>query len=103
MEQPTAGRAPDTQEVAKRLTSIIDYVRDCARRVTQGEIMDLDGLDKNVIELCNDVGALPDADARSMEKQMSGLIKDLEELANSMRIMAKKMDDEEEQQKKGKG
>lgn len=99
MEQP----APDQQEVAKRLTSIIDYVRDCSRRVSQGELMDLDGLDKNVLDLCDDVGALPEEQAKAMEKQMSGLIKDLEELANVMRVMAKKMDEEEEKQKKGKG
>jgi hypothetical protein len=89
--------------LSKRLTTIIDYVRDCSRRVAQGEIMDLDGLDKNVVDLCNDIGELPQEQAKEMEKHMSGLIKDLEELANNMRVMARKMDAEEQAEKaKGK-
>jgi hypothetical protein len=90
---------PDSQEVAKRLTTIIDYVRDCERRVNQGELMELENLDRNVLEVCNSVGALPQEEGKKLEKQMSSLIKDLESLANAMRAMAAKMDAEE--RKKG--
>lgn len=102
MTHGTGAQKPDGQEIAQRLTTIIDYVRDCERRVNQGEIMDLDGLDKTVLELCDGVGALPAEQAHALEKQMSSLIHDLEALANAMRAQAKKMDAEEEQEKKGR-
>lgn len=97
----TQAAEPDNQDVAKRLTSIIDYVRDCERRVNQGELMELDGLDETVIDLCNDVGALPPDESKALEQQMSSLIRDLEALAESMRVMARKMDAEEQNGKKG--
>lgn len=100
MAQPTTGPKPDSQELAKRLTAIIDYVRDAERRVNQGELMELDGLDDNVLELCEGVGALPPAESKAFEKQMSSLIHDLEALTTAMRTMAQKMDEEE--RKKGK-
>ncbi len=101
MTQPTPF-LPDSQEVAKRLTSIIDYVRDCERRVNQGELMELENLDKNVLDLCNSVGALPPEEGKKLESQMAGLIKDLEALANAMRAMARKMDADEQRQKGGR-
>ena len=102
VENPTIAPKPDSQELAKRLTQIIDYVRDCERRVNQGELMELDGLDDNVLELCDGVGALPPAESKAFEKQMSGLIHDLEALTTAMRTMAMKMDEEEQQQNKNK-
>jgi hypothetical protein len=92
--QPTAGQKPETQEITQRLTAMIDYVRDCERRVNQGEIMDLDGLDKNVLNLCDGLGAIPHEDAKRLEPQMSDLIHDLEKLANAMRAMQKKIETE---------
>ena len=72
-------------EVSKQLKGITDYVRDCQARVTRGEIMDLQGLDKNVMEVCNAVAGLPAKEGQSLEKQMTQLIESLEVLARTMK------------------
>lgn len=77
--------AANAADVGKRLKSIVDYVRDCQARVTKGEIMDLQGLDKNVIDLCNDLATLPEPDALALETQMTQLIDQLEVLARTMK------------------
>ena len=80
-------------ELAKRLKSITDYVRDCERRVSQGEIMDLQGLDNNVAEVCDLIAALPPKEGQELEGQMSVLIGSLETLANAMRKQDEGKDD----------
>jgi hypothetical protein len=82
----------DAAALQQRLKAIIDYVRDCQRRVSQGEIMDLKGLDQNVLELCDGVAALPPPEGRALEDQMTALITDLEALANAMRLQQEKME-----------
>jgi hypothetical protein len=81
MTNPT----PDATETAKRLKAIVDYVQDCQRRVTKGEIMDLQGLDNNVIEVCDAIAHLPEEEGRALEAQMSALIESLESLARTMK------------------
>ncbi|MEZ0223770.1 MAG: hypothetical protein ACAH83_04390 [Alphaproteobacteria bacterium] len=94
MTQPTADPKPDSQDLTKRLETIIDYVRDCERRVNQGEIMELDGLDRNVVSICDGISALPPEQGKQLEQQMSELIKDLERLAGAMREQQKKIEGE---------
>lgn len=77
--------AEEAAVVATRLKSIVDYVRDCQVRVAKGEIMDLQGLDKNVIDLCDAVGHLPENEGQAMQGQMSQLIDSLEALARMMK------------------
>lgn len=72
-------------ETGKRLKMIIDYVRDCQARVTKGEIMDLQGLDKNVIEVCDAIAKLPKEEGGALEDQMGVLIDSLEVLARTMK------------------
>jgi len=79
-------------EVAKRLKTVTDYVRDCERRVAQGDIMDLQGLDNNVIELCDAIAALPKDEGQALEAQMMTLIEDLEKLADVMREQHEKFE-----------
>jgi hypothetical protein len=81
---------PDTADIAQRLKSILDYVQDCERRVHMGEIMDLSGLDARVIDICNDIAAVPPQDARQLETKMSVLIENLDLLAASMRKQQEK-------------
>ncbi len=83
-------------ELAKRMKTVTDYVRDCERRVSLGEIMELDGLDRNVMELCDAIASLPKDDSVSLERQMSSLIENLETLADAMRIQQDKVAAEEE-------
>jgi hypothetical protein len=78
-------KAKETTEVATRLKKIVDYVRDCQARVTKGEIMDLQGLDKNVIEVCDAITSLPEKDSQELEGQMAQLIESLEVLARTMK------------------
>jgi len=78
-------------ELATRLKATIDYVRDCDRRVSQGEIMDLQGLDDTVVEICDSIAELDEAEGQSLEPQMATLIKGLEQLAETMKEQEEKM------------
>lgn len=75
----------NSKEVADRLKSIIDYVQECERRVAQNELMDLQGLDRHVIEICDAISKFPQKEASAMEAQMSVLIERLERLAQAMK------------------
>lgn len=84
---------PDTQaDIGTQLKMVLDYVKDCDRRVHLGEIMDLEGLDDKVMEICDLVAQLPQDQAQQYEDQMGQLIKDLETLAKSMQLQQEKMD-----------
>jgi hypothetical protein len=76
---------PDAAELETRLKSVIDYVQDCERRVLRGEIMDLQGLDRNVIEICDAVANLPRKESQKIEDRMTQLIDMLEVLSKAMR------------------
>jgi hypothetical protein len=78
-------KAEDASAVAKRLKSIVDYVRECQVRVGKGEIMDLQGLDKNVISICDAIATLPEQDGQALESQMSQLIEGLEALGHMIK------------------
>ena len=75
----------EAEETGRKLRLIIDYVRDCQARVTKGEIMDLQGLDGKVLEVCDAIAGLPEKEGRSLESQMSLLIESLEVLVRTMR------------------
>lgn len=79
--------SPETEAgaVARRLKSVIDYVHDCERRVALGEIMELEGLDGNIVEICDAIAALPGPEAEALEPQMGILIEKLESLAQAMK------------------
>lgn len=83
--------ALDKSEIGTRLTSVTAYVQDCERRVLMGEIMDLQGLDRNIIILCDAIAALPQEEAKTYEDRMATLIEKLEVLAQSMRAQHEKM------------
>lgn len=81
------GKAKDREagEIGRKLTLLIDYVRDCQVRVTKGEIMDLQGLDDKVIAICDAIADLPEEDGQRLETQMTVLISSLEVLVRTMR------------------
>ena len=85
-------KVEDAAEVAKRLKSIIDYVRDCQLRVGKGEIMDLEGLDKNVVNICDAIAKLPEEEGQALEGQMSQLIDSLEALGRMLKDQQDKFD-----------
>jgi hypothetical protein len=60
--------------------------------VLKGEIMDLQGLDRNVLEVCDAVASLPPAEAQELESRMSDLIEALEQLAGTMQVVQEKID-----------
>lgn len=80
-----ANKPDSAAEVGSKLKEIIDYVRDCQARVTKGEIMDLQGLDNSVIEICDAIAHLSEKDGQVLEGQMSQLIDSLEVLARTMK------------------
>lgn len=83
--------APDATELAATLKRLIAYVTDCERRVLKGEILSLEGLDRNVTELCTAITALPRSASQPMEPDMAQLIDHLETLAGAMRAQQDKM------------
>lgn len=73
--------AHDILPLPDRIRRITDYVRDCEVRVNRGEVMDLQGLDSNVAEVCTVLADMPLDDARRLEGQMGKLIDALDLLA----------------------
>lgn len=82
----------DNMDIGAQLKMVLDYVKDCDRRVHLGEIMDLDGLDDKVMGICDRVAELSQEDAQEYEDQMGVLIKELEKLAKSMQEQQAKID-----------
>lgn len=80
----------DIETLSARMKAVQDYVADCQRRVSLGEIMDLTGLDKNIMTLCEALASIPQNEALVFESRMKHLIDSLEELANLMRDQHKK-------------
>ncbi len=83
-------KSTEASEVSKRLKALVDYICACQVRVSKGEIMDLQGLDKNVIGVCDAIGQLPEKEGQAMEEQLSSLIDSLEVLARTMREQQEK-------------
>ena len=94
MTNPSDDATADSKDIGARLKQVNDYVKDCDRRVNRGEIMDLQGLDKTVMDICDMMAQLPDDEAQKHETAMSVLIKDLETLAKSMKEQQGADDDE---------
>ncbi|MFN7114381.1 MAG: hypothetical protein ACK4PK_08475 [Alphaproteobacteria bacterium] len=88
----TSTETPETGDIAQQLKSVLDYVKDCDRRVHMGEIMDLDGLDDKVMKICDVVASLSQEEAQVFEAQMGVLITELEKLAKSMQEQQMKID-----------
>ncbi len=82
----------DQDDIGTQLKMVLDYVKDCDRRVHMGEIMDLDGLDDKVMDICDRVSQLSQDEAQEHEDQMGVLIKELEKLAKSMQEQQAKID-----------
>lgn len=85
MTQPPDTAAPDANEIAAQLAAVTDYVRGCEMRVLKGEMMDLGGLDRTVIDLCQNITRLPPKDARALEPRMLQLIEGLDALAGNIK------------------
>lgn len=75
----------NVDEIAKQLKSILDYIRDCQARVIKGEILSLQGLDKNVEDVCIALAEVPNGEAEVLGDLMTSMISELEVLADTMR------------------
>lgn len=89
-------------ELEQQLKQLTDYVRDCERRVAKGEIMDLQGLDRQVMVLCDRVTMLPRQDAQIIESKLTLMIGELENLANTLRAQQALLDQQEKSGSKGR-
>lgn len=85
----------EAADIGQRLRALLDYVRDCQTRVARDEVIDLDGLDNNVIELCDAIASLPQEDGLRFEDDMQALIDNLEVLMQSMQERQETLDDED--------
>ncbi len=76
---------PDATALDQQLGAVLDYVRQCDLRVGRGDIMDLSGLDRTVVQLCEDVMRLPPPQARQLQQRLQALIEALDLLAVRMK------------------
>ncbi|MBL1147681.1 MAG: hypothetical protein HND56_12565 [Pseudomonadota bacterium] len=83
------------QEITARIEQVKTYIQDCERRITKGEVIPLVGLDKNVEDICNDIGELPENEAAGMEEKLSGLIGALDKLVAAIRNFESETDGDE--------
>ena len=74
-------KSQEALDLDKDLKQATDYVRDCQARIIKGDLMELQGLDKTVINMCDRIAELPDGEAKELEDKMAVLIKALEALA----------------------
>lgn len=72
-------------DMKDRLARTTSYIRECQARISKGEIMDLQGLDKNVGAMCEDIQKLPQEEARALAEKMEYLIQSLDELSQVIR------------------
>lgn len=75
----------DSAALGEQLSAILDYVRQCEMRVARGEVMELSGLDRTVMQLCEDVMRLPTVEARTLQPRMMQLIEGLDVLATRIK------------------
>ena len=76
---------PDADALNAQLSSVLDYVRQCDLRVGKGEVMDLSGLDRTVMAMCEEIVRLPAPQARNLQPRMQQLVESLDQLALRMR------------------
>lgn len=76
---------PDADALNAQLSSVLDYVRQCELRVGRGEMMDLSGLDRTVMQMCEEIVRLPSPQARTLQPRMQQLVEGLDLLATRMR------------------
>jgi len=78
-------KSEEALNLDKELKQTSDYVRECEARITKGEMMELQGLDKTVIDMCDRISNIPSEEAKELEEKMALLIKALETLANTIK------------------
>lgn len=81
----TGAVPPDADALNTQLAAVLDYVRQCDLRVGRGEVMDLSGLDRTVMAMCEDIVRLPAPQARNLQPRMQQLVESLDQLAARMR------------------
>lgn len=84
-DQTGAAPPPDAAQLNTQLGSVLDYVRQCELRVGKGEVMDLSGLDRTVMQMCEEIMRLPSPQARTLQPRMQMLVEGLDQLAARMR------------------
>lgn len=83
-----SGSAPGTlglEATRRGLDEVAEAVGLAQRTVRNGDLVDLTGLERRVDDLCAAIRALPQADGRSLEPQLLGLIDDLTTLTDALR------------------
>ena len=71
----------DKAEIQTRIEQVTNYIQDCERRISQGEVVNLLGLDESVEEVCEAVTALPPKDGKLLQEKLAGLVEALDQLA----------------------
>lgn len=90
MTENSTGHTIDSAALFDHIKSVSDYVVDCERRARQGEIMDLQGLDRNVTDICNTLAQMERGEAQKLQSRLATLIEGLERLGDTMREEQKK-------------
>lgn len=83
---------PDVAELNAQLASVLDYVRQCELRIGKGEVMELSGLDRTVMQMCELIVRLPAPQARTLQARMQTLVEELDRLALGLHAQKAAMD-----------
>ena len=67
--------------IEKDLKTQIGVIGEAVSRVKAGVIMNIDGVEQQVAQICEKISALPEGDAQALEQSMAEMIGKLEELA----------------------
>ena len=73
------------EDIRKEIQTVIDYVRNCETRALKGEVLELQGLDQNVLLICNKIAGLDAPHAKTIEPLMAVLIEVLDRLASTLK------------------
>lgn len=79
------------QDITREIRTIIDYIRDCEVRAARGEVLELTGLDQNVLIVCNKIAGLDVPHAKIVEPHMAALIDALDNLASTLKTQHEHM------------
>ena len=74
----------DAQNIEIRIENIKNYIMDCNLRVARGENIDLRGLDEGVEDICNEVLAMPSAEAKKFQPHLKTIITALDKLVRTI-------------------
>jgi hypothetical protein len=73
------------EQLRTKMEQLNDFVLDAAARVSEGEMVDLSGMDRDVAAVCTKAVSLPPDQARDIQPLMAEMIGNLERLSTALK------------------